>query len=152
MMADMDPVTVIVSALAFGASAGLKDTASAAVKDAYATLKSLITRRYKVDVNPVETRPDSEAKRASLEEDLAAAGADTDAELLEAARQLLAQVKAAGSVPALGVDLKQAEAAALRIRRVFSDGAGVRVRGSKFSGNIEISDVHAGTNRTRNNP
>ena len=41
----MDPITLIVSALAAGAALGLQDTASAMVKDAYASLKALVRRR-----------------------------------------------------------------------------------------------------------
>jgi hypothetical protein len=60
----MDPVTVIVSALALGAAAGLKDTASAVVQDAYGAVKALLVRHYAdVDVGPVERRPDSVAQR-----------------------------------------------------------------------------------------
>jgi|1186.fasta_scaffold354253_1 hypothetical protein len=63
----MDPVTVIVSALAVGAAAGVKETAAAGVKDAYAALKRLLGERYGgVDVAAVERRPESEAKRRSL--------------------------------------------------------------------------------------
>lgn len=90
---DADAVTVITQALAAGAAAGLKDTAAKAVKDAYAGLRRLITDRYQdVDVSAVEKKPDSDAKRASLAEDLQGAGADRDAELLEAARRVLATV------------------------------------------------------------
>jgi hypothetical protein len=42
----MDPVTLIVTALAAGAVLGLKDAASAAVKDAYAGLKALVKKRF----------------------------------------------------------------------------------------------------------
>ena len=38
----MDPITIIVTALALGAAAGLKPTAEQAVKVAYAGLKKLI--------------------------------------------------------------------------------------------------------------
>lgn len=41
----MDPVTLIVTALAAGAALGLKDTASGVVKDAYASLKTLAKKR-----------------------------------------------------------------------------------------------------------
>jgi hypothetical protein len=41
----MDPITLIVTALAAGAALGVKDTASAAVGDAYAGLKALVKRR-----------------------------------------------------------------------------------------------------------
>ena len=42
----MDPVTLIVTALAAGAVLGLKDVTSAAVKDAYAGLKALVKKRF----------------------------------------------------------------------------------------------------------
>jgi hypothetical protein len=40
----MDPITLIISALVAGATAGLKDTASNVVKDAYNSLKKLIIK------------------------------------------------------------------------------------------------------------
>ena len=44
----MEPViTTIAAAVALGAAAGIKDTASKAVVDAYAGLKKLIQDRYK---------------------------------------------------------------------------------------------------------
>ncbi len=42
----MDPVTLIVTALAAGAASALQDGASAAVKDAYARLKALVKKRF----------------------------------------------------------------------------------------------------------
>ena len=42
----MEPTTLIIGALAAGATAAAKDTASQAVKDAYAGLKTLIQRRF----------------------------------------------------------------------------------------------------------
>jgi len=138
---------VIVSAVAAGATAGMKDTAAGAVKDAYAGLKRLITDRYDaVDVTPVERRPESAAKRDSLAEDLQDAGAESDAELLEAARTVLAAVAehAAGIGPALGIDLERLEAAAVRIRDVAADGTGVRGRDWNVTGDVEISGVRAG--------
>ncbi|ETZ33608.1 hypothetical protein L839_5660, partial [Mycobacterium avium MAV_120809_2495] len=63
---------------------------AAAVKDTYAGLKRLITDRYKgVDPTGVENKPSSEAKRASLEEDLKDAGAEQDADLLAAAKAVI---------------------------------------------------------------
>ena len=41
----MDPITLIVTALAAGVAQGLQETASATVKDAYACLKALVRRR-----------------------------------------------------------------------------------------------------------
>ena len=44
----MDPITLIVTALAAGAASGAAEAASAAVKDAYAGLKALVARGWAV--------------------------------------------------------------------------------------------------------
>ncbi|MGW5312030.1 hypothetical protein ACWEQ0_19395 [Nocardia thailandica] len=91
----MDPVTaVVVSAIAAGALAGVGDTATQAVKDAYAGLKSLLSRKYaEVDVSKLEQKPDSQPKKDSLAEDLDDAGAAGDAELGRAAAAVLEAVR-----------------------------------------------------------
>lgn len=143
----MDPVTIVVAAIALGAQEGIRDTVASVVKDTYAGLKRLISDRYKgIDPTAVENKPSSEAKRASLEEDLKDAGAESDGELLAAAKALIDAVRAdnpqAGA--AIGVDLEQIEAEAIRIQNVLSAGGGVRVRDAKVSGPIDISDVRSG--------
>lgn len=143
----MDPLTVVVAAIALGAQEGVRETVATAVKDAYAGLKRLITDRYKgVDPTAVESKPNSEAKRASLEEDLKDAGAEQDADLLAAAKAVIEAVRAdnpqAGEP--IGVDLERIEAEALRIQNVQSTGAGVRVRDAKVAGAIDISGVSSG--------
>jgi hypothetical protein len=144
---DADAVTVITQAVAAGAAAGFKDTAAKAIKDTYAGLRQLITDRYqRVDVGPVEKKPDSQAKRASLAEDLTGAGAGADVELLEAARQVVAAVAehSPETGPAIGIDLSGLEAAAVRIRDVVAQGTGVRGHGWRITGDVEISGVRAG--------
>jgi hypothetical protein len=42
----MDPISLIIAALAAGAIAGVKNTAGQAVNDAYAGLKALVRRRF----------------------------------------------------------------------------------------------------------
>src|SRR6185437_3888642 len=93
----MDPVTLIVTALATGASAGtaeaLKDDVRDSVKRAYAKLRGLAKQR-------VAGRPDGELAleryqtvpqrwEPILAEALTEAGAASDAELLAAARALM---------------------------------------------------------------
>ena len=151
----MDPITVIVSAIASGAVAGIKDTATLAVKDAYATIKNLIVDRYdNVDLVPVEKRPESEAKRASLCEDLEAAGAHDDDDLLEAARHLIALLREHDTAAAdvVGVDLARVEAAALTLKGVTSSGSGVRVQDSHFTGDIKIGRIESGLQGRRHPP
>ena len=94
----MDPLSTIVAAVVAGAATGLGAVAAEAVKDAYAGLRKLIVDRYadRGDVadalDKVEARPDSQARQAMLREELAAAGAEKDAELLTAAQALLAKI------------------------------------------------------------
>ncbi|MEU1205474.1 hypothetical protein [Nocardia sp. NPDC005825] len=143
----MEPLTTIVAtAIALGAATGLTDTTKQAIVDAYRGLKALIVQRYRVEVAAVEKKPDSQSKLASLAEDLDDAGAGQDTELLVAAQQLIAAVRAqapdAGEV--VGVDLAGIEAQALEISRIESAGSGVRVTDSRFQGDVKIGDVRAG--------
>ena len=118
----MDPITLVVTAVALGAAAGLTDTATQAVKDAYAGLKASLTRR-RVDVSGVERKPDSDTQRAALAETLADAG-DVDAEVVAAARAVTEAVAAhaPAAAPAIGVDLQRVRAGFLRIAAVEAAG------------------------------
>jgi hypothetical protein len=97
----MDPVTLILTALAAGAALGLKDTASAAVRDAYGALKALVGRRLagrpdgELALDRYEQAPD--IWQAPLQAELAAAGAARDKDLLAAAEMLMALTDEAGS-------------------------------------------------------
>jgi hypothetical protein len=101
----MDPVTLIVTALAAGASAGvidaLKDNAKDAAKAAYARLRGLAHKR--VAGNPgaelalTEHEADPENWAAPLSAKLAQAGAADDAGLVAAAQALMDLVDQAGA-------------------------------------------------------
>ncbi|HMQ56047.1 MAG TPA: hypothetical protein PKD98_28460 [Anaerolineae bacterium] len=143
----MDPISIIVTALAAGAAAALRPTAEAAIKDAYAGLKLLVQRKYsQVDVAPLEQKPASEAKQASLAEDLSEAGATADLELLAQAKALLLAIKqhAPEAAKAIGIDLKEVEAHHFRVGKVTAEGTGIRVEQGRFSGDIDIGEVSAG--------
>ena len=151
----MDPITMIVTTLAAGALAGLKPTAEQAVKDAYASVKALIQRKYnQVDLTPLERKPESEAKRESVREDLADAGAGADRELLEQIKALIDAIEkhAPAAAAAVGVNLQEIKAASLKIRDVASEGTGVNVLKSEFTGDVEISGIKAGKGRDSENP
>lgn len=142
----MDPITSIVMALALGAAAGLKPVAEQVIKDGYAGLKALIQRKYAtVDVEQLEANPSSKNRRGVVEEELATAGADQDAEVLRQAEVLLEAVRsrAPDTAAAIGVDLKDIEGAALAIRRVTATGSGVKVERAKMRGDITIEDIQA---------
>jgi hypothetical protein len=89
----MDPITLIVTALAAGAALGIKDSASSAVADAYAGLKSLVQKR-------LASRPDAVLVLARHEEapetwqrpliaELDSAGVAGDPDLVAAAQALM---------------------------------------------------------------
>ena len=92
----MDPVTLIIAALVAGASAGLQDAASTAIKDAYSGLKSLIRSRFgrhgqdiDQELAEVDNKPDTDP--APLAARLASIDAGHDEELVRAATALLQQ-------------------------------------------------------------
>jgi hypothetical protein len=143
----MDPLASLVTALAAGAAAALQSTVEQVVKDGYAALKGLIQRKYtQVNLDQLEANPTSKSRRGVVEEDLKAAEADQDAEVLQHAQALLEAIQrqAPQVVAAIGVDLKDVEGASLAIRRVIATGTGVKVEQGKFSGDITIEDVRAG--------
>jgi hypothetical protein len=92
----MDPITTaIVAALSAGAMSGLTEISKTAITDAYARLKTLLTKKFGGEsevvhaVNEVEAKPDSAGRKATLQEEVATAKADQDQEVLHAAQALL---------------------------------------------------------------
>jgi hypothetical protein len=142
----MDPISLVVAAVALGASAGLSETTTAVIKDAYSGLKKLLTRRN-VDVSGVERRPDSPTQRAALTEMLNDTPDAIDDEVLAAARTLTDAVAAhtPDAAQVVGVNLRDVQAEFLRIGSVRSTGGGVAVERGRFTGGIDIGQVASGT-------
>src|SRR5215831_6761666 len=99
----MDPITTaIVSALSVGALSGLTETSKAAISDAYARLKTLLTKKFGGEsevvhaVDAVEAKPESAGRQATLQEEVATAKADQDQEVAQALLQLLQASEAGG--------------------------------------------------------
>jgi hypothetical protein len=148
----MDPVSAIVTALALGATAALNATVGQVVKDAYDSLKDRIRSRYaKVipDLDQLEQTPDSETRRAVIEEGLVRDGAQQDPELPQLAAQAqalveLIQSRAPEVAAAIGVNLEDVKAVNLRLAEIAATGTGVQVKKGKFSGDIDMKGVRAG--------
>lgn len=89
----MEPITLILGALAAGALASVSMGATAAVKDAYAGLKRLVAARFRgkpaAEVALAEHAADPDTWQAPLAKALAETGTDTDPAVIEAARQLM---------------------------------------------------------------
>ncbi|MGW3958489.1 RIP homotypic interaction motif-containing protein [Amycolatopsis sp. NPDC005003] len=94
----IEAVELVVTALAAGAAAGAKDTATTAVKDAYAGLKSGVRRLLGRDELP----DDPEELAAELTE----ANVGDDAEVLEAARAVLRETEPHGKYHVTVTDSK----------------------------------------------
>lgn len=97
----MDPVSLIVAALAAGAGAGAQNTAAEAVKDTYAGLKALVRQRLsrrasgEIALTQHEAKP--EQWGPALEAELVEVRADEDAATVDAAQRLMALLDPAGA-------------------------------------------------------
>jgi hypothetical protein len=96
----MDPITTaIVTALSAGTIAGLTDMAKTAIADGYNKLKGLLTKKHGEGsevvqaVEKLEAKPDSQGRKETLAEEIAAVKAEQDEEILVAAKQVLMLVQ-----------------------------------------------------------
>ena len=145
----MDPISIIVTSLVAGAVAGLKTTAELAVKDAYAGIKKLIQLKYgTVSLQALEQKPGSEAKRASIEEDLIGLGARDDKELLNQAIFLLDAIKLHDPDVAakLNINLEEVDAVYFKLNSAAAEGdMNVGIKKSRFVGGIDLEGLTAGS-------
>lgn len=101
----MDTLTLIATALVLGVSAGVKDTAASAARDAYSALKGLIVARFErsSDTKGIEVFADFESDPDTYEKPLIKhlqlAKVDEDAEIVRQARALTDAGAAAGLIP-----------------------------------------------------
>jgi hypothetical protein len=92
----MDPITLIITALASGVAAAIQEASGDAIKNAYQGLKNLVRRRLtgnsaaEVALEKHAEKP--EVWEAPLKDALSEAGADQDKEIVEAAQRLMALI------------------------------------------------------------
>jgi hypothetical protein len=90
----VDPVTLIVAALAAGAAKSIDGVAEQSLMDAYAGLKSLVKKFFKdrpaAEMVLEEHETDPATYQVPLEKQVGECGAAEDAQVLEAAKKLLA--------------------------------------------------------------
>ena len=142
----MEPfITSVVAALAAGAVAAAKDTASQVIKDTYASVRHYISSHYaKVELTGLEQEPDSKGQRLVVEEKLAKEDLAQDSNLPKLIADLLEALKnqAPDAAKTAGVDLDTISAAVdVQIRRVGAGGA-VKIKGvTAGTGSVVIEDV-----------
>jgi len=97
----MDPITTaILAAISAGAISGVTKAGEHIIVDAYGKLKELLGKKFGAKskvvkaVKDLEANPKSEARKAVMKEEVVAAKADQDKDLLQAAQALLKSVKA----------------------------------------------------------
>lgn len=111
----MSAAEVIMAALAAGAGAGMKDTASAAVKDAYAGLKALLKARLGGHGDEVVQALDADETAPGVWETrvgevLTESGAAADEQVVAAARRVLQLTDPVGSAAdKYQIDLREAK-------------------------------------------
>jgi hypothetical protein len=97
----MEPVTLIVTALASCASTAAGAAVSAGVQDAYTALKGLVSKRFEgtpaAEVALMEHEKNPRTWNAPLAQQLEATGATADEAILVAAKRLLGLADPAGS-------------------------------------------------------
>jgi hypothetical protein len=97
----MDPITLIVTALAAGAASAMQDDAKSAVKTAFERLRHLAKKRFasprdgEFMLEKHAAAPD--IWQAPLKQELESSGAAGDAELIEAAQRLMELVDPQGT-------------------------------------------------------
>jgi hypothetical protein len=148
----MDPISTIVAALAAGAVAATTDVAAQAVKDGYAAFKDLLVSKLggQSDVaaalEGVERKPESEARQAVLKEELEAAGAGQDAEVVQSAGALLDLLKEHGLAagPSYRATLSGSGAIAQGEGAVAAGERGVAIGGGVTGSSIVTGDRDEG--------
>src|SRR6185295_17384311 len=91
--------TAIVAAITAGAASGATKVAEQAISDGYNKLKELLGRKFGAKskvvkaVKELEANPKSAARKEVVKEEVAAAKADQDQELLQIAQSLLKNIK-----------------------------------------------------------
>jgi hypothetical protein len=97
----MGPVSLIVAALAAGAVKDVGETAAAAVRDAYGSLRSAVAARFAgrptAECVLLEHANDPNRYDKPLAREVAAGGADTDPRIMRLAQELMALPDRAGT-------------------------------------------------------
>jgi hypothetical protein len=97
----MDPITTaIIAALTAGVVSGTTEVGKNVIVDAYNALKAALQKKCGLDsdlveaVEKLEKKPDSTGRKETLKEEVEAAQADQDPDILTAAQALLELLKA----------------------------------------------------------
>jgi len=149
----MEVLTAIAAALALAGGEAAKTVVAEGVKDAYRAVKEFLSGKYpQVDLTQVEKAPQSKPRQEVLIEDLTNSGAAAGSDFSHLAKRLVdavaAEMRKAG--PQTGIQLREFEAASLRIDDVIASGTGVIAENTKIAGHAEFTRIRAGVGEDQN--
>lgn len=149
----MEISSMIVTALALGATSGIKGVTEKSIKDAYAALINLLDSKFKdkVNLDLLEKSPESLTRQAVVKEDIVNCGADKDKEVLLAVKSLFDLIIKSQDLSSslVGVSLDDVQAFNIRVKDVMSEGSGVVIQHAKAKGDIQIEGVVSGKKKTK---
>jgi hypothetical protein len=106
----MDPITLIVTALAAGATTALQETAGTAIKDAYQGLTTLLKQKFAKDPKATialeSHAEDPQTWQKPLEKSIRETGVAEDQDVLSAAQKMLELIQSQKSSPKYAVDIR----------------------------------------------
>ncbi len=143
----MEPISALVTIIAAGAASALRETASQAVKDAYAGVKAILAHQLKSYAG-LEAAPRDEDKKKAVADELKNSAANDDSNLLEQIKTLEAALRAdpQGSLQKSGVSIEDLNAANDILIKDVKYGQYFKVhRVISRTGKIEITGVSGGT-------
>ena len=149
----MDPVTTtLVAAFVVGASSAARGVGEQAIQDAYGALKELLSDSYSgakslaAALVGLEAKPESDARRAVLAEELEEVGALDDPALAEAAESVLAAAESDPAAAQVAIDWEDVSAARLKVGRIRAQGGTLSFRVARLQvrDSIEIDEITAG--------
>jgi len=152
----MEPVTVtLLSAFAAGAASAAKTLGDEVVKDAYKSLKAIITDAYAkagdllASLTMFENSPESKPRRELLAEELKAAGALDDPKLLAAAEAVLAAAEKLPQATAIGVDWSDVKVARLKLGNIKARAGAIGFRAARMevTGELQLGDIEVDGSR-----
>ena len=99
----MDPISLVVTALIAGLTAGMTETAKTAVLDTYQAFKARLLSKVETSedaksaLEALEKKPDSEGRQTTMKEELSSLEVEKDTELIRLAQTFLEQADQKGA-------------------------------------------------------
>ena len=143
-----DPVTLggfVALVLAMGAEAALKAGVGEAVKDAYRSLKGLLSRLAPSEVEALEAAPRSNGKQLAVAEILDQQTEEDSAKIKALALALSEALQKAVETHPIGIDIGRLKAAYVHLQEInVTSGTGVRVQEVETPGGFVAGPVNVG--------